>query len=202
MAVAFTENEKIIIRKKLIQAAEECLEKYGVRKTTVDQLVKMAGISKGAFYLFFDSKEILFFEVLENFQKQIFQDILQEVDATKARDKQLFVEVMLSLILKVKKSFLINIIKTNELELIFRKLPEEVLLKHDDFDETIAENLISKFNLNNKIDKFVMTAALRTIFMALLHEKEIGIYFDEALKILLTGFANSIFMEGENDNSK
>ncbi|MFR5759913.1 MAG: TetR/AcrR family transcriptional regulator [Bacteroides cellulosilyticus] len=31
-----------------------------VRKTSVDELVKYANISKGAFYLFYTSKELLF----------------------------------------------------------------------------------------------------------------------------------------------
>ncbi|MGH2331574.1 TetR/AcrR family transcriptional regulator [Thermoanaerobacter mathranii] len=44
--------------KRLIAAAKECLQKYGVKKTSVEQLTKMAGISKGSFYIFYGSKEI------------------------------------------------------------------------------------------------------------------------------------------------
>ena len=38
MALAFTENEKIIINDRLKDAAEQSLKTYGVRKTTVEQL--------------------------------------------------------------------------------------------------------------------------------------------------------------------
>ena len=43
MAVAFSEEEKRFINDKLKEAARECLSRYGVKKTTVDQLVQMAG---------------------------------------------------------------------------------------------------------------------------------------------------------------
>lgn len=46
MVKAFTEKEKEFIRAKLKEVAEECLGRYGVKKTTVDQLVDMTGISK------------------------------------------------------------------------------------------------------------------------------------------------------------
>lgn len=38
----------------------------GMRQTTVDQLVEAAGISKGAFYKFYSSKEMLFLDLLED----------------------------------------------------------------------------------------------------------------------------------------
>ena len=53
MSTAFSDNERELINLKLIEVAEECLKKYGVRKTTVDQIVQMTGISKGSFYNFF-----------------------------------------------------------------------------------------------------------------------------------------------------
>ena len=37
-----------------------------MKKTSVDQLTKAVGIAKGSFYKFFESKEMLFFAVLEN----------------------------------------------------------------------------------------------------------------------------------------
>jgi len=71
MATAFTDTEKEFIEKKLKEVAYDCLLKYGVRKTTVDQIVQMTGIAKGSFYKFYDSKEILFFTVLEDYKNQL-----------------------------------------------------------------------------------------------------------------------------------
>ena len=44
-------------REKLIQAAHELINTRGYPATTVDEICRVAGASKGSFYHFFDSKE-------------------------------------------------------------------------------------------------------------------------------------------------
>lgn len=73
MPKGFTEQEKINIREKLVAACTEFWTKQGYRKTNVDELCKRAGISKGGFYLFFNSKEELFGEVLCLVQWEIYE---------------------------------------------------------------------------------------------------------------------------------
>ena len=57
---AFDDNERKLIKDKLKEGALLFIQQQGVRKTSVDELVKYANISKGAFYLFYTSKELLF----------------------------------------------------------------------------------------------------------------------------------------------
>lgn len=71
MARSFTETEKENIRKRLLDACRQSWTQYGYKKTSVDELCQQAGISKGAFYLFFESKEALFCDVLCSVQNQI-----------------------------------------------------------------------------------------------------------------------------------
>ena len=73
MARSFTELEKENIKKGLQDACKRSWTQYGYKKTSVDELCREAGISKGAFYLFFESKEALFCEVLCSVQEQIRQ---------------------------------------------------------------------------------------------------------------------------------
>lgn len=56
MPRAFSSKEKEAIKESLFANAEQHLTIYGGRKTTVDELVKAANVSKGTFYQFFDSK--------------------------------------------------------------------------------------------------------------------------------------------------
>jgi len=74
MPRAFTEEERTRIRNSLIDAGRTCFLKYGIRKTTIDDLVTLAGIAKGSFYQFFKSKENLYLELF-----------MQEVPAMMAR---------------------------------------------------------------------------------------------------------------------
>ena len=71
MARSFSERENENIRKSLMDICKQNWTQYGYKKTSVDEICKQAGISKGAFYLFFESKEALFCEVLCSVQREI-----------------------------------------------------------------------------------------------------------------------------------
>ncbi|MFL0287824.1 TetR/AcrR family transcriptional regulator [Mycobacterium sp. SMC-21] len=64
MAVAFTSDEKARIACTLVDTAEQLFAAQGLKKTSLDELVRRAGIAKGSFYAFFDSKESLYLEVM------------------------------------------------------------------------------------------------------------------------------------------
>src|SRR3954447_13329430 len=53
-------------RARLLEAAEQLLAQRGYHATSVDQVVREAGLTKGAFYWNFDSKEELFLGLLED----------------------------------------------------------------------------------------------------------------------------------------
>ena len=80
MPRSFTEREKVQIRNHLIKSCKQSWTQYGYKKTSVDELCRQAGISKGAFYLFFDSKESLFCEVLCGVHEQIRDNVYKIMD--------------------------------------------------------------------------------------------------------------------------
>ncbi len=49
---------------RILKAATGLFAKYGLRKTTVDEIAKAAGVGKGTIYLFFSTKEDLFAAVV------------------------------------------------------------------------------------------------------------------------------------------
>lgn len=64
MAVGFTTKERESITEALLRAAGRHAALSGMKKTSVDELCAEAGISKGAFYSFYPSKEHLFLTVM------------------------------------------------------------------------------------------------------------------------------------------
>ena len=64
MPKSYSEQEREYIRNRLKEEAAKCLASYGVRRTTVDEIVRRVNIPKGTFYLFYPSKELLLFEDL------------------------------------------------------------------------------------------------------------------------------------------
>ena len=64
MPKCYSEKEKEYIKKRLKEEAAALIGQYGIRHTTVDEIVRRACVPKGTFYLFYESKELLIFEVL------------------------------------------------------------------------------------------------------------------------------------------
>ncbi len=52
-------------RQKLLESALQVFARNGYERATVDEIVREAGFSKGAFYVHFETKEDLFWEMLE-----------------------------------------------------------------------------------------------------------------------------------------
>lgn len=203
MATAFSDNEREIIKERLDEVAQECLLKYGVKKTTVDQIVQMAGISKGSFYNFYPSKEILFFRVLEEYQRSIIEQLTNKFSKKDYIGIDLFTEMIYELYKNVRKSFIMNIIQNQEFEYLMRKLPKELIVNHHSLDDLFSKQIFSYINIKNDINIDVVSASLRAIFMSMIHIEEIGEKdFDEVLKLLIKGVAQQIIEEDyDNDRS-
>lgn len=58
------------LRQKVIIAAQELMTSRGYSATTVDEIIKHAGVSKGGFYHAFKSKEELAIVALEDYEKK------------------------------------------------------------------------------------------------------------------------------------
>lgn len=85
MPKSFTEIEKDNIRNKLMDACKKSWTQFGYKKTSVDDMCKQVSISKGAFYIFFDSKEALFCDVLCSVQEHIRSIALQVIEERKGK---------------------------------------------------------------------------------------------------------------------
>ncbi len=59
------EREKTERKKAIVVAAERVFFSKGYEKSTMDDVAKEAELSKGTLYLYFDSKESLYFEIIE-----------------------------------------------------------------------------------------------------------------------------------------
>ena len=202
MATAFTDEEKEIIRKKLQKAAKECLQRYGVRKTTVDQMVAMVDISKGSFYSFYSSKEMLFFRVLEEYQIDIMNRLEEQLEQENQINANQFVQLLYDFYQDFRYSFVFTIFKNHEMELLIRKLPKEVITTHHLLDDRMAEKIVSRINIRETVSVEIVSALFRTIAMSILHIEEIGKkQFDTILKLLIQGIVGQIIEEDNGERS-
>jgi transcriptional regulator, tetR/acrR family, putative len=196
MATAFTSEEKEVIRKKLHKVAKECLQRYGVKKTTVDQMAAMADISKGSFYNFYSSKEMLFFAVLEEYQIDVMDRLTEQLGMEAKIDTNRLVQLLYDFYQDFRYSFMYTIFKNHEMELLIRKLPKEAITNHHLIDDRMVKKIVSRINIRENVSVEIVSALFRTIAMTILHIEEIGEkQFDTTLKLVIQGIVEQITKE-------
>ena len=196
MATAFTSEEKEVIRKKLHKVAKECLQRYGVKKTTVDQMAAMVDISKGSFYNFYSSKEMLFFTVLEEYQIDVMNRLTEQLGTETKIDTNRLVQLLYDFYQDFRYSFMYTIFKNHEMELLLRKLPKEVIINHHLIDDRMVKKIVSRINIKENVSVEIVSALFRTIAMTILHIEEIGEkQFDTTLKLVIQGVVEQITKE-------
>lgn len=196
MATAFTAEEKEVIRKKLHKVAKECLQRYGVKKTTVDQMAAMTDISKGSFYNFYSSKEMLFFAVLEEYQIDVMDRLTEQLDMEAKIDTNRLVQLLYDFYQDFRYSFMYTIFKNHEMELLVRKLPREVIANHHLIDDRMVKKIVSRINIRENVSLEIVSALFRTIAMTILHIEEIGEkQFDTTLKLVIQGVVEQVTKE-------
>jgi len=190
MPAGFTESERAIITTKLKQAALECMQRYGVRKTNVEQLTDKAGISKGAFYSFYESKEELMFEVMDETGWPIQQKLGEQLQA--AQSAQQVSTALFELCTAMKSSFIIDLIKNGEIDYLMRKLPEKAVAQSYALDIKFIEKYLSGF-LRSDIDPAAVITVMSMLYTTMMHTDWYppGEY-EKALRLLIDAFVNHI----------
>ena len=187
MPKIYTPEEKDNIRSALKREAGKCLALYGVRKTTVDELVKRTAIPKGTFYLFYESKEALFFDLLSSFADEIESEylaMLQEIDENHIVTS--LTEIFYTLLIKFYDEGLYRFLDGAELELILRRLPKDSLPDLRTRMEEIVKNLFSYFYIDDKDDIKAFGAGYEALMYLLLSADKLR-EKEKALRLLVRG---------------
>lgn len=196
MPKTYSDVERAYIKKRLKGEAAYLLSNFGIRRTTVDELVKRVKIPKGTFYLFYDSKELLLFEVLMEQHEIIEQQMLGEI---KALDGHITGDNLTEIIYKFFKATdemgMLRLITTGEIELLYRKLPQKVVQNHFIHDSTMIKTIFELLSPSANINVDHFGAAFRNLFISMVYKREIGEeYFDEALKLTIKGLVLQMLM--------
>lgn len=190
MPKIYSEEEKQLIRSKLHAAANKSLQQNGVKKTTVDSLVQTVGIPKGTFYLFYNSKEELLFEVIQEYHEQIEGEIIQQcMAAGSSLTVTVLSDIIVNAILSAMNSCLKTLMIPEEMAQLIRKLPPDVVAAHLEHDNDLLAGMLDAMPFNTEAaDMQSFSAAFRAVFFACLYPNEIGIaHFEESIRLLIRG---------------
>ncbi|WFR55440.1 TetR/AcrR family transcriptional regulator [Anaerocolumna sp. AGMB13025] len=189
MPKMYSDKEKEQITKQLKEAANECLMIYGVKKTTVDELVKRVNIPKGTFYLFYESKELLLFDAIKDLHNELQSQLLKEISSLSGDiGKDQLTDLIFRIIKRIDQTYLLQIMTNGDMELIMRKLPDEIVLEHLKQDDFSMEQFIALIPQARYKNVETFSGALRGIFLTLLYKREIGKeVFEESLRLMIRG---------------
>ncbi|MPM61934.1 hypothetical protein SDC9_108798 [bioreactor metagenome] len=196
MPKSLSESERQAIKKRLMEEAQACLAQYGMRKTTVDELVRRVNIPKGTFYLFYPSKELLFFETYCTLHDELQATLLKWIDELGDNvNADTVTQLLFRLYKKTDSTFLYSFIANGELELLVRKLPPEVTAAHIQKDDFSMERLLSLLpGVRTEGNIKIFSAVLRAVFCTMLHKREIGEdVFDDTILVMLHGVVRELF---------
>ena len=150
MPRSFTEREKEKIKRSLQETCKQRWTQYGYKKTSVDELCKQVGISKGAFYLFFESKEALFCEVLCSVQEQICNMASEVMEQHK--DKYGVAEALKFIYREYDKNNFLYDSNSMDFIILMNKLSEEQAKKIEESNYMSQQLFLRQAYLKFKID--------------------------------------------------
>ena len=180
MPKAFTEHEKELIRKRLLEQGYKQFSAYGLRKTNVEELAEAAGISKGAFYLFYASKEALFMDVIEQAEKHFRQEILAAVDLPGPSPRARLFAVLKKAYSLVKSLPLLQFLTGSDYDLLFRRVPPETFQEHVAHDRAFINELITRCQnagIPLRVRPEEIISLLYPLVLTILHEDEYAVAF-------------------------
>ena len=190
MRKALSEREQNAVKEKLIENCRVCWERYGYKKTGVAELASMSGISSGAFYSFFPSKEMLFIETVNTFVKKLYDMMAMYKPENPTRND--FAEGFKKCIDEMFENKWIFSLREDAAAFI-RKLPEDFLeqdFRQDLIDITAA---VSQYGLRTKVPMEEITAVFHTLFMSIHLTDIIGTTHRQALYLLIDSVIINIF---------
>ena len=191
--MAFSEEENTKIRRSLLAEARSRALTVGLRKTSVEELTAAVGISKGSFYKYFDSKELLFFAVLEELHSELYavaKDALMANSSLAASERA--TEALLAVCRRLSQTGAMRFIESDA-ELILRRIPEAVKAGHYHDDEAHVCGLLREGGFAPKGGAELAVATVRGLILTVSHRDEIGEKYPEVLRILIRGAMNELF---------
>lgn len=177
MPKAFTEHERELIGKRLLEQGYRLFSTFGLKKANVEEIATAAGISKGAFYSFYDSKESLFMDVVEQVEVRIRQEVLAAIDLSGPSPRARLFVVLTKAFALFRTMPILQFFTGGDFDLLFRRIPAERLQEHLARDRAFFEELIARCQsagIPIRAQSERIMGLLYLAVLAILHEDDLG----------------------------
>lgn len=177
MPRAFSEQEKIQIRQRLIEHGARLFSTVGLKKTSVEELAVASGISKAAFYLFYPSKEALFMDVAEQAERQYRKEVLAAIDLDGPTPRARLVGVIRRAFRLWKTIPVLQFFTSADFNQVSARVPEEQVLEHMRSDQQFVVELVERCQAASipiQASPAEIGGLFYTLFFSILHVDDMG----------------------------
>ena len=190
MRKSLSEREQNAIKAKLLESCRICWERYGYKKTGVAEIAAMTGISTGTFYLYFQSKEMLFMETANAFTRKLYEIMIASKPQKSTKyDFAVGFKRCADEMFENKWIFSLR----EDAETFLRKLPEDFL--EQDFQKDLLDitAVVNLYELTPKVPMQELVAVFHTLLMSIYLTEIIGTAHRQALDLLIDSAIANLF---------
>ncbi len=191
MARGFTDREKENIKCNLQEACKKSWTQYGYKKTSVDELCRQVGISKGAFYLFFESKEALFCEVLCSVQEQICTAASGIIE--KQKDKHGVAEALKYIYREYDKNNFLYESSSMDYTILMNKLSEEQAKKMQESGNSCQQLFSGLPYLKFKVEENLAMSVIYSLIMNIKNKDMLLHNYIETFDFMVEHLVDSLY---------
>ena len=200
MPRGFSDKEKNLIKEALIEKGRLLFTAFGLKKTSIADLSKVAGIAQGSFYSFYNSKEELYFEIMKIEESTMKEKLLSELTPFENHPRE-YLKHLLRRSLKMVEDYplMTQMYQENTMEILVRKLPDDMLERHFKKDQADFLPLIESWRTHGMLrseKSETIISLLRSLLILPLHKKEIGeTVYSDTMELLINLIAEGLGLE-------
>jgi len=140
-------------KEEILAAATKIFEKYGLQKTTLDDIAKECGIKKTALYYYFKSKDEIIQTMFKNDIQKLKTDVIAKITIQKTATEKLYTYLVertksIRYMMKYFHLFIKDDAPSHHRELALKEkrkiLQEEIIFLQDVIQEGISNNEFKK----------------------------------------------------------
>lgn len=192
----FRASEKELIQQKLLAEGERLFTAFGIKKVSIDEIVRAAGIAKGSFYTFYTSKEHLYLDIAGKLQEKMWREMEAFLQARRALPpKELTKQAFLWMFEQLNRYPMLKQADRETAEYLYRKLPPELIKAHTRDDSRELDRL-REYGVHFRCGVEMAAKILQTLAVSFLNLQNDGTAGQkQMMEIMLDGILNEIVGE-------
>ncbi|MEJ2663730.1 MAG: TetR/AcrR family transcriptional regulator [Spirochaetia bacterium] len=200
MGRPFNQAEKEKIKDNLLVKGRDLFAKKGLKNTSVEELTRASGIALGSFYAFYNSKEELYFDILESEEKTISKIIEKQLisfDMTRKNFKHFLLK---TIDLITGNPLLKTLLNAKDYQELIAKIPESRYQRHLKQEYLFTDKLIKPFQESKHMSQVrpeILSGLLHALFLLQFHRQEIGKkVFPDMFELLIDMISDTLIKNG------